>query len=589
MKRKTDLVLLHAPSVYDFRKRPTLHGPVSDVVPSTQVFEMYPIGFMTMLAYLRKHGYSARIINVALKMLKSRRFDAERLIASLEPRAFGIDLHWLVHAQGSLELAAVAKRKHSDVPVIFGGLSASYFYEELIRYPQVDFVLRGDSTEEALRRLLAAIKGEGSLGDVPNLVWKDAAGVQVNEMSHVPPDLDALCFDYREIMRSCARHFDIVGHIPFKTWFRYPIVAELTCRGCVHNCVICGGSNAAYRRICGRSQPAYRDPERIARDMAVAARHIAAPIIVLGDIMQAGVEYARTLLTALAEQGMKNHVALEFFAPPPREIFELANRSLANYNIQISPESHDESVRAAFGRPYGNAELERSMSDALECGCKRIDVFFMIGLPKQTAQSARDTIGYCEELMRRFGGGNEQTKVHPYISPLAPFLDPGSIAFEEPEKHGYRLFHSTLEEHRQALLAPSWKHTLNYETEWMSKDELVEVTYEAAAKLNELKLRYGLLDRKEARRIAERTEQERRLIGEIDRVSALADEAAREAKLSDLMAGFQSTGPSTICRKNEMNWPAAVLKFKSFRVLGALLSTYRRSARNAAQSTGDGA
>jgi hypothetical protein len=39
---KYDLVLLHAPSVYDFRKNSLLAGPISDVVPSSPVFEMYP-------------------------------------------------------------------------------------------------------------------------------------------------------------------------------------------------------------------------------------------------------------------------------------------------------------------------------------------------------------------------------------------------------------------------------------------------------------------------------------------------------------------------------------------------------------------
>ena len=71
---KVDLILLHAPSVYDFRKKPILFGPVSDVVPSTQIFEMYPLGFMTILEYLQRHGFSVRIINVALRMLRSRQF-----------------------------------------------------------------------------------------------------------------------------------------------------------------------------------------------------------------------------------------------------------------------------------------------------------------------------------------------------------------------------------------------------------------------------------------------------------------------------------------------------------------------------------
>ena len=42
---KEDIIFLHAPSVYDFRKEFLFYGPVSDMVPSTPVFEMYPFGF----------------------------------------------------------------------------------------------------------------------------------------------------------------------------------------------------------------------------------------------------------------------------------------------------------------------------------------------------------------------------------------------------------------------------------------------------------------------------------------------------------------------------------------------------------------
>ena len=108
-----DLILLHAPSVYDFRSMPILYGPVSDVIPSTQIFEMYPIGFMTLMGHLQQHGYSVRIINVALKMLRNPRFDVEKLVRKLKPSAFGIDLHWMVHAHGSLALAQIVKKYQS--------------------------------------------------------------------------------------------------------------------------------------------------------------------------------------------------------------------------------------------------------------------------------------------------------------------------------------------------------------------------------------------------------------------------------------------------------------------------------------------
>ena len=133
---------------------------------------MYPLGFLTMLSYLQRHGHSVRIINVALKMLRSRRFNVDRLIRSLNPKAFGIDLHWMVHAQGSLELAAIVKKHHPDTPVIFGGLSASHYHEELIDYPQVDYVFKGDSVEEPLRMLMDVLGNDGDPGTVPNLTWK---------------------------------------------------------------------------------------------------------------------------------------------------------------------------------------------------------------------------------------------------------------------------------------------------------------------------------------------------------------------------------------------------------------------------------
>ena len=53
-----DLLLLHAPSVYDFREHAILYGPVSDMVPSSTVFEMYPLGFLTIAEYLHERRAS---------------------------------------------------------------------------------------------------------------------------------------------------------------------------------------------------------------------------------------------------------------------------------------------------------------------------------------------------------------------------------------------------------------------------------------------------------------------------------------------------------------------------------------------------
>ena len=116
-----DLVLLHPPSVYDFRQKTILYGPVSDLIPPSPVFEMYPIGFTTIAEYLERAGYKVRIVNLAVRMLNDKNFDAEKMIKRLKSPVFGIDLHWLVHSHGAIEVAKIVKRCHPEAKVIIGG------------------------------------------------------------------------------------------------------------------------------------------------------------------------------------------------------------------------------------------------------------------------------------------------------------------------------------------------------------------------------------------------------------------------------------------------------------------------------------
>ena len=204
---RTDLLLLHAPSVYDFRKKSILYGPVSDLVPSTPVFEMYPIGLTTIAEYLERHGFRVRIINLALHMLQNPRFDVEKYVRRSNPRAFGIDLHWLPHAHGALEVARLVKTAHPHTPLMMGGLSATYFHRELIARPEVDYIVRGDSTEEPVLQLMRHICREErdgappALEDIPNLTWKDAAGqIHINPLTYVPDNLDHLLLDYNYVV-----------------------------------------------------------------------------------------------------------------------------------------------------------------------------------------------------------------------------------------------------------------------------------------------------------------------------------------------------------------------------------------------------
>ena len=102
---------------------------------------------------------------------------------------------------------------------------------------------------------------------MPNLVWKDSQGkIRENPFTNVPTDLDNVMVDHYGM--SCAPSSGTAtwpATLPFKDWLRYPITAVLTCRGCTQNCVICGGSGAAFRKFYNRDRPAFRSPKRWSR------------------------------------------------------------------------------------------------------------------------------------------------------------------------------------------------------------------------------------------------------------------------------------------------------------------------------------
>jgi B12-binding domain/radical SAM domain protein len=569
-----DLILLHPPSLYDFRKLPGIYGPVSDVVPSTPIFEMYPIGFASLSEYLERHGLTVRIVNIALKMLKDDGFDVERFIRKQDPVTFGIDLHWMPHVQGALALAEIIKRFHPETPVILGGLSATYYHEEILRgYPAVDFVVRGDSTEKPMVQLLQAIRKKESFEKIPNLTWRSGKKeIQVNPLSYVPEDLDDITIDYRHIMKKVVRYADPTGYQPFVDWYSYPVTAVFTCRGCIYACKTCGGSSQTFRAMANRKRPAYRDPGQLAQDIFNVSDHLRAPVMIIGDIFQPGEVYGFTFLQEMKKKRIDNHIAFEFFVPPSRSQLEKIAEAIPNFNIEISPESHDEEVRKAFGRPYNNESLERMLTDAVDFGCKRIDLFFMIGLPKQTYGSVMETVDYCRMLLERF---RSYDKLFPFISPLAPFLDPGSAVFENPEKYGYRLLCKTVEEHRRALMAPSWKYILNYETEWMDRDQIVYSTYEAGKRLNHLKAEFGLIDPKTAEAVDLRIEGAVQMMKEIDRIMALPDAAEREKALQSVTKGnlsLRTYSMSTVCEKKELEWPTHFIRMNFFKILKTVLT-----------------
>ena len=192
----------------------------------------------------------------------------------------------------------------------------------------------------------------------------------------------------------------------------------------------------------------------------------------------------------------------------------------------------------------------RRLPGALAHGCRKLDLFFMVGIPHQTYGQAMEAVDYYRHLLDRFGKGG---KVHAYVSPLSPFLDPGSRAFEDPS-FGYKVRYRTLEEHRQALTQLSWKDMLSFETEAMSRDEIARASYQVAGELNELKYKHGLIDAATYAAVSHSLAAAEAVLTEIDRTATLPPDK-RAAALAVMRKQIQTANGAALCGVDELKWP----------------------------------
>jgi len=518
---KLDMLLVHAPSVYDFRERDDIlfaYLSNSDSVHVSPIFEMPPVGIFALQQHLTRAGHRVEFFNVASQMLRDPELDVAECFRRVEAPLIGLDLHWLAHAHGALELARLYKEIHPGARAVLGGIASTYYHEELITYPQIDYVIRGYDTLLPLERLVAAGGDPAALAEVPNLTWKADGAPRINPLSHAPRTYSA-AVDWSQVFTG-----DRQAMTPYNL-----VIPQA---GCEYSCNWCGGSRYFFKKYMGLEKGASRVHKATAALKAelqsIADAEIKRHTITMIDFWH---EYPE-LFDAAQDVFVDEKVHCVHYSLHRLPTVEKGARMAAPVRavIELSPDSHDDEVAKASGRgKYTMAQMEAFM-DALIDQVYSFEIYFMLGLPKQTADNIRATVEYCGHLLEKYKGRS----VVPFVCPMLPFLDPGSEIFEHPEKWGYRLFHRTFEEHRTALLSLNWRDRLNYETEWLSREELVDVSYEAVRRLAELKEQHGLLPKAFTREVIRLIDETRVLLADLAAWQTLPegpDKAAREAEL----------------------------------------------------------
>lgn len=400
------------------------HCNVLFIHPSAQIsspqFIMMPMGMISLMNELEE--YSVRAVNVGLEMSLNPNFDLYNFLQGISFDAVGIDLHWHEHAHSSLEIARTCKEINPNCLVILGGMTASYFAEEILQFCDcADIIISGEA-EESLPLLLK----RKDASSVPNLVYRDKDKIKKTPAKPAS-SIDALefsrivCLDHWEEYLKC----NINMHLKTRFWYDFWLC---TGRGCIYDCSYCGGGARAQKKIYRREGISFRSVDTVLQDL-LYLQDLGVHVVNLStDISLADKKYWEHLFASMRREGISMGLYLEAWQLPDRDFIEGVARSwdVRFSTIVITLLSGSESVRKENGKFFSNHAYYKCMELLDKHGINNIP-YFATGLPFETVETFKQTLAMTETLL-------SESDLHLiFCTPLV--LDPGSPLYEHPQRY----------------------------------------------------------------------------------------------------------------------------------------------------------
>ncbi|MEM7125828.1 MAG: radical SAM protein [Chloroflexota bacterium] len=432
-----------------------------DKFKSSSSYPFIPVGIVGLVNMLRGQGWDVEGINLPMELVLHPTFDLRAWVAS-RPRAklVMIDCHWYEHSYGSMEAARACKDIWPDTPIVVGGLTASNFAEEILTdHPYVDYIVRGDG-EEPLTGLAAyccSSGGSTDLAQIPNLVYRQGKRIAQNQRAYFadPAMLDSLDFvtvDWLKNWRSYAAiQYSGSGTLAIRD-HKYQGHWLTVGRGCVFNCIYCGGGKKSHKDLAGRSGYVVRDPANVVEDIARLKKLGYHQVSLSLDPATFKPEWWRTFFRLLREQEITIGLYNEFFQSPSKDFLDEFAKSvdLAHTEVAISPLSGNEAVRKQNGKHYTNQKFLQ-MLRTLKNYEIPIFIYFSLNLPGETPQTFRETLYLAKDI-----GELYPPHLLRMLNPCHT-LDPASPMSRQPGAYKLDVHYTTFKDYYTYCRGTGWQ------------------------------------------------------------------------------------------------------------------------------------
>lgn len=230
-------------------------------------------GLFSLASEIKKEGFGVEIIHLGIEKYLNKNFILSEYIKENNINLVALSMNWHKQAYDVIEVAKKIKEKNNSVHISLGGLTASYFADEILKkYDFIDSIIIGEG-EETLKSLAINIQNNFDFSNIKNLCYKKNNKIICNKTFFVPDNETLSNYDFTDF--ELMKNFKEYLKIPFILNYSkkdelkennpfYPISLG---RGCLGNCLWCGGGFKATKEISKRDFISYKSPSAVINEI----------------------------------------------------------------------------------------------------------------------------------------------------------------------------------------------------------------------------------------------------------------------------------------------------------------------------------
>lgn len=365
-----------------------------------------PLGLAYLVAYLKQRGEDIELIDMQGSLMDSA--ELGRILEASDADLVGIS-SMTPTFPSALKVARIVREKSPRSKILLGGVHPTLDPEGVLRYADVDFVIRGEG-EEAIYGLVQALRGDAQMGDVPGLCYRSGKMVVIRDKAIVQDSNNIPSADYSS--------FPIEQYIKHNEYLRgIRGISMIISRGCPYECTFCAVHETMGRRW------KIKAPELLVNEIIDLQRTYNIEGIWFKDsIFNLNKKWVTEFCNLLLDRQVK-------IAWQMNTRVDLVDEEQIQLMVRAGLTQIDFGVESGSNRTLARLRKQTTIDvikDRIKVAKKYVKVFgfFMIGIPGETEEDVQQTFELAKEL-------ELDTSTWSIYSPL-----PGSVLYNELVKDG---------------------------------------------------------------------------------------------------------------------------------------------------------